>query len=157
MHNLRLHISKTCFVLDSKLTWAVISHGNKNHSILRRIALINSPYCRLRLFLFISYCRLVVEKAKVSFLRQSDRMAWVRPSPSHVVASLDKTLRDDYLCFVALNKQQINVTRIQRNPQEHWVSGNSFAGILHPRSSHYNEKCADRPIVSVWSCPVTGG
>ena len=29
------------------------------------------------------------------------------PGPGHVVASLDKTLYDDYLCLVASNKQQI--------------------------------------------------
>ena len=29
------------------------------------------------------------------------------PHPSHAVASLDKTLYDDYLCLVASNKQQI--------------------------------------------------
>ena len=34
---------------------------------------------------------------------------WPRfnPHPGHVVASLDKTLYEDYLCLVALNKQQI--------------------------------------------------
>ena len=50
------------------------------------------------------------------------------PNPSHVVASLDKTLYDDYLCLVASNKQQIQWTRIRRNPQEHWIIGNSQAG-----------------------------
>ena len=47
------------------------------------------------------------------------------PHPSHVVASLDKTLYDDYLCLVVSNKQQIQWTRIRRNPQEHWIIGNS--------------------------------
>ena len=28
---------------------------------------------------------------------------------------------------------------------------------LQLRSSHYNEKCANYPIFSVWHCPVTGG
>ena len=50
------------------------------------------------------------------------------PHPGHIVASLDKTLYDDYLCLVASNKQQIQWTRIRRNPQEHWIIGNSYAG-----------------------------
>ena len=41
------------------------------------------------------------------------------PHPGHVVVSLDKTLYDDYLCSVASNKQQIQWTRIRKNPQEH--------------------------------------
>jgi len=39
-----------------------------------------------------------------------DRMITTACSPTlvgHVVASLDKALYDDYLCLVALNKQQI--------------------------------------------------
>ena len=35
------------------------------------------------------------------------------PHPGHVVASLDKTLYDNYLCLVASNKQQIYVGRSQ--------------------------------------------
>ena len=50
------------------------------------------------------------------------------PHPSHVVASLDKTLYDDYLCLVASNQQQIQWTEIWRNSQEHWITGNSLAG-----------------------------
>ena len=50
------------------------------------------------------------------------------PHPGHVVASLDKTLNDNYLSLVASNKQQIQWTRIRRNPQEHWIIGNSSAG-----------------------------
>ena len=47
------------------------------------------------------------------------------PHSGHVVASLDKTLYDDYLCLVASNKQQIQWTRTRRNPKEHWIIGNS--------------------------------
>ena len=47
------------------------------------------------------------------------------PHPGYAVASLGKTLYDDYLCLVASNKQQIQWTRIRRNPQEHWITGNS--------------------------------
>ena len=43
----------------------------------------------------------------------------LNPHPGHVVASLDKTRYDDYLCVVTLKKQQIQWIRIQRNPQEH--------------------------------------
>ena len=42
-----------------------------------------------------------------------DRKIWVQPVPWSRT-SLDKTLYDDYLCFLALNKQQIWWTRIQR-------------------------------------------
>ena len=45
--------------------------------------------------------------------------------PGHVVAYLDKMLYEDYLCLVVLNKQQIQWTRTRRNPQEHWIAGNS--------------------------------
>ena len=37
------------------------------------------------------------------------------PHPGHVFASLNKTLYDDYLCLVALNKQQIYVGRSYRS------------------------------------------
>ena len=44
---------------------------------------------------------------------------------------------------------------IHRN-MDHWKLL-SRCGFLQPRSRHCNEKCADRPIVSVWRCLVTGG
>ena len=47
--------------------------------------------------------------------------------PGQVVAPLDKTFNDDYFCLMALNKQQIQWERIQRNPQNHWITGNSQA------------------------------
>ena len=37
-----------------------------------------------------------------------------------IVASLDKTLYDDYLCLVVSNKQQVQWTRIRKTTQEHW-------------------------------------
>ena len=49
------------------------------------------------------------------------------PNPGHVVTSLEKTLRNDYLCLVASKKQQESVDKNSRNPQEHWISGNSKA------------------------------
>ena len=54
-------------------------------------------------------------------------IAWfgLNHHPGHVVASLDNTLYDDYLCLVALNNGQIQWTRIRRNPQKHWITGNS--------------------------------
>ena len=57
-------------------------------------------------------------------------IAWsgFNPHPGHVVASLDKTLYDNFLCLVALNKQQIQWIRIRKNPQELWIIGNSKAG-----------------------------
>ena len=38
-------------------------------------------------------------------------------------------LCDDYLCLVASNKQQIQRTKIQKNPQKHWITGNSQADV----------------------------
>ena len=55
-------------------------------------------------------------------------MSELNPHAGHVVASLNKTLYDDYLCLVASNKQQIQWTRIRKNPQEHWITENSKAG-----------------------------
>ena len=37
-------------------------------------------------------------------------------------------LHDDYLCLVALNKQQIQWTRIRKNSQKHWITENLYAG-----------------------------
>ena len=42
----------------------------------------------------------------------------------HVIASLDKTLYNDCLCLVALNKQQIQRTRLRRNLLERWMMRN---------------------------------
>ena len=65
-------------------------------------------------------------ESKGFFYYNPDHLIWVQPAPySHIVASLDKTLCDDYLSLAASNKQLIQWTRIRRNPQEHWISGNS--------------------------------
>ena len=47
------------------------------------------------------------------------------PHPSHVVASSDKTLYDDYLFLVALNKQQIQWARIEEIHRNIGIIGNS--------------------------------
>jgi len=44
--------------------------------------------------------------------------SWFNPHSGHVFSSLHKTLYDDYLCLVASNKQQIQWTKIRRNPEE---------------------------------------
>ena len=73
------------------------------------------------------------------------------PHPGHVVAFLDKTLYDDYLCLVASNKQQIQGIRFLRI---HRNIGSSETPeqvrIPQSRSGHCNKKCADHPIISVW-------
>ena len=52
---------------------------------------------------------------KASFLRRlRSQDHEFNPHPGHVVASLDKTLYDNYLCLVASNKQQIYVGRSQK-------------------------------------------
>ena len=93
----------------------------------------------LRCILYNFHCSYKVSSAtKISCRRQLGRMgkgvvfattlielSGFNPHPGHVVASLDKTLYDDYLCLVASNKQQIQWTRIQRNPLEHWIIGSS--------------------------------
>ena len=50
------------------------------------------------------------------------------PHPGHVVAYLDKTLRNDYLSLVASSKQQIQWTRIRRNSHKDWIIENSSLG-----------------------------
>ena len=47
------------------------------------------------------------------------------PHPGHVVASLDKTLYDNYLCLVASNKQQIYEGRGQNVNRKAWKMVNS--------------------------------
>ena len=56
------------------------------------------------------------------------------PHPGRVVASLDKAFYDDYLCMVALNKQQIQWAIIRRNSQEHWKPL-SRCGFVQARST----------------------
>ena len=50
-------------------------------------------------------------------------IAWsgFNPHPGHVFVSLDKMLYDNYLCLVALNKQQFQWTRIWKNSQQHYI------------------------------------
>ena len=43
----------------------------------------------------------------------------INPHPGHVVASLDKTPYDNYLCVAASNKQQICVGRSQSESLEY--------------------------------------
>ena len=50
------------------------------------------------------------------------------PHPGHVVASLDKTLYDDYLCLVASNKLQIYVGRSQNVKRKAWENGQLLSG-----------------------------
>ena len=70
--------------------------------------------------------RSVAEWVKASFLRR----LWSQdhefnPHPGHVVASLDKTPYDNYLCLVASNKQQIYVGRSQNVNRKAWKMVNS--------------------------------
>ena len=55
----------------------------------------------------------VAERVKASFLRRPrlHHDLGFNLHPGHVVASLDKTLYDDYLCLVASNKKQFYVGR----------------------------------------------
>ena len=50
----------------------------------------------------------MAKRVKTSFLSSG-----FNPHSGHVVASLDETLYDDYLCFAASNKQQIYMGRSQ--------------------------------------------
>ena len=80
-------------------------------------------------------------------------------TPGHVVASLDKTFYDDYLCLVA-SKQAANSvdknSKLFTQTLNHWKLLRKCE-FLQPRCSQCNEKCKDRPIFSVWRCLVTGG
>ena len=75
------------------------------------------------------------------------------PHSDHVVAFLQETLYDDYLCLVALNKQQIKWTIVQTNSQNRWITGNGNSQADADSSKHEvvcrNENCADHSIVSV--------
>ena len=91
----------------------------------------------------------------VIFYDNPDRIIWVQPfrfnpHPGYVVASLDKTLYDDYLYLVALNKQQNFVDKNLKKSSEILDHLNllSRCGFLQSQSSHCNEKCADHLIVS---------
>ena len=64
---------------------------------------------------------------KVSFLTCPDCVIGFNPDPGPVAASLDKALYDDYLCLVALKKQQIYVEKSKCQP-ENLKMVNSKAG-----------------------------
>ena len=68
----------------------------------------------------------IAERVKLSTLIAR---SWLNLHLSHVVASLDKTLCDDYLCLVASNKKQIYV-EVKRDSQSlklgHLISGWGF-------------------------------
>ena len=82
-----------------------------------------SNLCQILAFL---HCRQHGRMGKgIIFTMTLIKWSGFNPHPGHVVASLDKTRYDDYLCLVALNKQQIQWTRIRRNPQEHRIIGYS--------------------------------
>ena len=55
----------------------------------------------------------------------------------HVVAFLDEKFYDD-LCSLALNKKQIHWTEIRKNPKEHWITTNSYAGTDFPKHEVVN-------------------
>ena len=58
------------------------------------------------------------EDKGVIFTTNLNALSGFNSHPGHVAASLDKKLYDNYLCLVASKKQQIQWTKIQRNPQE---------------------------------------
>ena len=70
------------------------------------------------------------------------------PHPGHVVASLDKTLYDDYLCLVASKSSKFSGQEFKETHRNIGSSETpiSRCGFLQSRSSRCNEKCADRPI-----------
>ena len=84
------------------------------------------PPQKLSSYAFVYIVGSVAEWVKASFLRR----LWSQghefhPHPGHVVASLDKTLYDNYLCLVASNKQQIYVGRSQNVNRKAWKMVNS--------------------------------
>ena len=58
--------------------------------------------------------------------------------------SLDKTLYNDYLCLVALNKQQVQWIRIQSDLQKHWITWNSY--LASADSSKHEEVNAMKSV-----------
>ena len=69
------------------------------------------------------------------------------PHPVHVVASLDKTLYDDYLLLGGFEQA---AKAVDKNSKKSTGTLNhrklSRCGFLQSQSSRCNEKCADRPI-----------
>ena len=45
-------------------------------------------------------------------------MICVKPAPGDIVASLNKALYENYLCLVALDKQQIYVEEVKSHPEK---------------------------------------
>ena len=78
---------------------------------------------------FSSYTRksaaLPREQITHQFYDGPDRMIWAQLARGHVVALLDKMSYDEDICLVVSNKQEIQWTRIRKNPLEHWYTGNS--------------------------------
>ena len=71
------------------------------------------------------YSRHCGREGRRRFYVNIDHMICVNSHPDHVVVSLDKKLYDDYFCLVALYKQQVQWTRIQRKFQKHCIIENS--------------------------------
>ena len=63
---------------------------------------------------------------------------------------MDKTLCNDFLCFITLNQQRIQWTQTQRNPQEHIRSLETPKKVrISLSTKHCNKKYAGRSVVSV--------
>ena len=75
----------------------------------------------------------------------------------HFVAPFAKTLYDNYFCLAASSKQQIKWTKIQRNPQEYWMTGNASTDADTSKHETVIAIKSKRPIISDWRSPVTGG
>ena len=71
-------------------------------------------------------------------------MIWIQPA----VASLDKTLYDDYLLLGGFEEAANSVDKNLKKSTETLDNRKllSRCGFLQSRSSCCNEKCADRPI-----------
>ena len=97
----------------------------------------------------------MTERVKASFSRRSwsHGLGSIRTLASRLVAAL---IRPGSAWRLRTSSK---FSGIRRNPQQHRVTGNSLSrcGFLQSRSSYRNEKCVNRPTVSVWCCPKTEG
>ena len=73
-------------------------------------------------------------------------MIWVQPALWSSYCTLDKTLWNDYFCSESSKKQQIEWTRIRKNPQKQNESLETSKQMRIPPSTkniYRSKKCAD--------------
>ena len=79
--------------------------------------------------------------------------------PGNVVAFLDKTFYDDYLCLELRTSSKFSGQELKKIYRD--IGSLETSKLVqispHMKHSYRNEKCADHSMVSVWRCSETGG